>query len=521
MRIKRCAFLCILSIITIKLVCYMSYWSSLNQLSVLSLSEIAQTRTIPRALKLASHYYRRNYNSKSSKVGYVLSTHYVDQMSGSVVNAFIMQCWAASLPGKVKVVEPFLHYGSMFGVQLDLAKTQQDGSSYERTDNSIRLFDLYDKMAWEHETVRLSYSEMVAWEHFLSHSPRQLILVDISCMDNGLCMSCGKINFFESNSFLSAATNFASVHNYTIIRKACYDHQTYFAEQFIDVVYGDFQPDEVVVIFNRFGGFETKGNLLRINMEQSSCLRNPHFAIPFSPHTKIQQQSQEYIEKFMPNASRFGYISIAFRAEQLARRNDFKLMNKETQMARMELCVQQIVNYTNRLKKLVGTKDIFLSTDSGTYGSAYFRKVNSNHFFHESVLKNDTGHIQSDARHYYFHDGVLSFGVEKLHKSLFGEAISFEKRIESIAVDHNPGHVALLEMVVAANATCAITVGGGMFQERIAVLHQMYSLLSRCFLKLDCLMVDTEVPEDQNSAGVFNWNHWNFEYLKQSFWRKS
>ena len=49
--------------------------------------------------------------------GYVMATHYSDQMTGSPPNLMSLQCWASILGPSVRVVEPFVCH-SHLGVNL-------------------------------------------------------------------------------------------------------------------------------------------------------------------------------------------------------------------------------------------------------------------------------------------------------------------------------------------------------------------------------------------------------------------
>ena len=422
-------------------------------------------------------------------MGYVLATHYVDQLSGSVINVFTLQCWAASLPGNVKVVEPFLHFGSLFGLQLDPTKPKMNkgNSNQDDVENTVKLFDLYDKKMWVDQEVLNSYADMDSWEYFLLNSPKKLILVDKLCSNNGKCMACGERNFFESDLFLKSANNFAEFYNFSIVRKACYKHRLYTEEGLKDIVYGNHRPDEVVVIFNRFGGFAPHGNILRINLFHSDCYRGPHFNMIFTVHKNIKKQAREYIKQFMPNTDTTGYVSVAFRTEQFAISNHFTLASKTEQLKIMNYCVNKLANTAKKYKRWIRTSSIFFSTDAGKFGSAAFRKIDPNNFNHDAILKYPGSEkLKKNTKKYYFHEDVLETGLIKLHKLLYGKVVPLHKRIESIVSNRSPGYIALLEMTLTANATCVVLAGGGEFHTRIMKFHTIMKSSLNCIEELSC-----------------------------------
>ena len=100
---------------------------------------------------------------------------------------------------------------------------------------------------------------------------------------------------------------------------------------------------------------------------------------------------------------------------------------------------------------------IFISTDSGIYGSIYLRK-----------------HCGSTVD-----TGVLNKSLSLLYHELFGDSISMSehmRRIKQIASFRNPGYVAILQREIAANGICLLLGGGGNFQAMTLELYKRYNL---------------------------------------------
>ena len=49
-----------------------------------------------------------------SSSGYILVTHYLDQLTGSAINLLSLQCWVSTLKANVRVVEPFIFTMDLF-----------------------------------------------------------------------------------------------------------------------------------------------------------------------------------------------------------------------------------------------------------------------------------------------------------------------------------------------------------------------------------------------------------------------
>jgi len=488
MEIKRVTFLTILLIGAIEITALLLYFSTTSFYSVdKRLTNIVMSNY----LNVGSHRrHRFKRHRRGKSVGYVLATHYVDQLSGSTINVFTLQCWAATLPGNVKVVEPFLHFGSLFGLQLDPTKPKYDkgNSNQDDVENTVTMFEMYDYESWNSLKKIQNYADMVSWKYFLRHSPKKLILVDKICSNNGKCMACGEKDFFESDLFLKSALKFAQFYNFSIVRKTCYEHRIYTERKLMDIVYGAFEPDKVAVIFNRFGGFAPKGDVLRISLSVSNCYRGPHFGFNFKVHENIKRQAKEYIKQFMPNTSTSGYISVAFRTEQFSIANQLMTHNKHEQLERMNLCVEKLASAVKTYKKRIGARNVFLTTDAGKYGAAAFRKLDPNHYFHHAVLDfPGARRVKKSANQYYFHKDVLITGLKKLHKLLFGKVVPLHKKVEAVVSKKSPGYVALLEMILTANATCVVLAGGGSFHSKIIKYHRILKSYSwECVKELNC-----------------------------------
>ena len=107
--------------------------------------------------------FQRN---KTSKFGYVMATHYSDQMTGSMANLASLQCWASTLGPDIRLVEPFLRHSAL-GVNLY--------ATYNRTirrevppydDNSVALSDILDMLEWEKfaQEKENRWSPQIGWD---------------------------------------------------------------------------------------------------------------------------------------------------------------------------------------------------------------------------------------------------------------------------------------------------------------------------------------------------------------------
>ncbi len=86
-----------------------------------------------------------------------------------------------TLGPSVRVVEPFVRH-SRLGVNLYAAS---NASAPETENNSVRLRYVLDLDEWERQTtVKINFAPLESWDHFISDTPRKLILVDRECADD-------------------------------------------------------------------------------------------------------------------------------------------------------------------------------------------------------------------------------------------------------------------------------------------------------------------------------------------------
>ena len=411
----------------------------------------------------------RSYQRKDkSKLGYVLATHYSDQLTGSTANVLSLQCWASTVPGNIRVVEPFLHYGSILGFNLNpypdnsSRSDTQSGPRYgerQKFENTIKLSEVVNITEWNDLVSARSLASLVSWNYFIQHAPRQLIIVDQVCDDAiSTCMRCRNDDFFESNLFLKFAVRFAHFYKFRLVRKICYKMMTYTPKEFLEEVYGPYKPQDSVVIFNHFGGLEKHGDKYRISVELERCSRGHYFHPSIGTSPQILKESAIYVDRYMPKARIHGYVAVLVRIEKIATSHNFQALDKEEQSFILNTCVEEMVDAITTIKNEESISEVFLGTDSGKYGSAYMR-----------------GNID------YIDVDVLEEGLDRLYKLLFGNVTVRKKmmaRINSVVSVQSPGYVAQLEKSIAANATCLVLAGGGYFQDVVKDLYYKCNVAS-------------------------------------------
>ena len=424
------------------------------------------------SFKLASSI--NNHWNHGNKTGYVLALHYSDQMTQAAVNFFSLQCWAASVTSwnshLISVVEPFVHQGSTFGMSLVVPQEERNNSLHKLEENIIKLGDIFDINKWTLYTEKKGYSPLVSWEYFLKHAPREIIVVHRTCGKIN-CMDCQ--SYHESRNFYQSALTFANEHNFSVVRTACFSTATVSAEDFKLRVYGGYSPVDVVVVFNHWGGiWPWTGSRYRIPVSGlNKCGRNPDIFMPHSAN--IIANSQRYIQKYMPRAYNKGYVGVMLRMEQYALKAKLAQLPKEQQYQTAMACIKSIIDKVEYFKKRHRVESVFLAMDYGRFGSLEL-KLSNPYGYKLPMKKIDFSVLQRVAQDFY--------------RMLYGNQSTIEQwegTFDSIADFKSPGYVAMMQKILASNATCLILAGGGTFHK--AAEHdynQLHSFWHRCVARI-------------------------------------
>ena len=394
------------------------------------------------------HEYNRNVIFNS---GFVLATHFSDQMTGSMVNVMSLQCWASTLPGKVRLVEPFIHTQTTLGFSLNTFRHHNPGyfilGNEFSTENKIKLSDLFNGDQWNGFLSSRQILPFVSWDHFIKHAPSSLIVVDQSKQwHSGKRLSA----VYDSDNFLRKAKEFAEYYNFKLIRTVYYQHKVYSQEDFEKHVYGPHKPQDTVVMFNHFGGIVNYWDLYRVLIDSKKCHRNNFFYLQLRSSPLIQNLSSSYIQKYLSKGKK--YISVMLRLEHMIRKSKFERKSKDKQYRILKEYLDHILLQVNSLRKQWNISEVFLTLDVSKYGTKSFNL--------------DTGKHE-----------VLKQGIVTFYKELFNDTVTEQdmyRRIEDVVKIRIPGLVAQIEKNIAASSTCLVLAGGGAYQDASLRLYKRF-----------------------------------------------
>jgi hypothetical protein len=380
--------------------------------------------------------------------GYVMALSYSDQMTGSSINIFSLQCWAHSLAPNyknphpyVKVVEPFLRR-SVLGLD-DQHRIHMNNTAEHL--KSVTLSDVYDIAEWEHYTANQKhYAPLVSWEYFLKNSPSKLIIVERECLNHKKCMECGDE---RTKDLLLSISVLQGRYGFEVVHRICYPLRAHKNSEFRALIYQNHAPHEVVVVFNYWGGVEGFLSEWRIPVfDLVRCSRGKHpRTSPVS--ARLRKDAQQYIGKYIKSSH---YISVMVRLEHFnLNHNRFKGLSRTEILRQLGDLYDRILTQVDKFKVSHNISSVLLTMDCREQGSSGFQ-------FEGSIYP------------------LMSNSVSILYNKLYGNSSTLEEWDQSfynVSSFKTEGYLAMLQKYLASSGACLITAGGGYFQQ---TAHTMY-----------------------------------------------
>lgn len=403
----------------------------------------------PHLQEIESHAQGLGGDTKgTSHFGFLLGLNYTGQMISSTACLLSLQCWASKFGGKVRVVEPNLRTSRL---GMDLAHLT--GRSDERA-SSVRLTDVYERTALESYTAEQHLTPLVDWDHFIQNAPRRLVVVNRECI-RLVTSTCSK----KSNASLNASIQMLSEnYGFKIVRQVHFPTKSMSDKYYTKLVYGTYAPNEVVVIFNNWGGI---GGNFRwdVGINLGRCDRG-HYIRSFPLSLRIKKDALLYTQKYLSAKT---YISVMVRLEYFMINHKINGRMKERQiLSLLQKFYDSILEKVNRFKAELKTDAVFLAMDCGKHGSTRFTS--------RSKINN-----------------LLSNSIKKFYGRLYGNSSTledWEESFDSVPSFANTGYTAMLQKHLAASGTCLITAGGGSFQSTTRDLYSKYHTEKECIAVL-------------------------------------
>ena len=363
--------------------------------------------------------------------GFVLSLNFYDQQASSLSRLLSLQCWAKEL-GNISVVEPFV-IGSKIEVPLSMNSSL--------IQQQIKFSDLYDLHYWN--------PPLVSWKEFLHIAPRDVISVHIT-YDQQNCASKTTEYYRNYN------TTFLVPHGFTVVSGICICQHclgNLNTQQFYSLVFGEFAPNNVTVIFDGWRGITTKGfHTIGMNDSHCSTLSLKGRAAALATSEKSNVDARTYISQYFHGEE---YNAIMVRLERVIR------SPSGSDPGTVGACLEKVTNAWQRMKLKSHVNNTFVALDVGQFGSAGYQK-----FKNQCQLKYN-----------------ITRYVDHFIKTIYGNSTTteeWEQTFVNVSGTTKPGYIAALQKVITANAKCILLAGGGVFHTHTLNLYKRLHPQTQC-----------------------------------------
>lgn len=427
----------------------------LNQQRALSPGEMPTTTPDdqPRSLQQG--------DSRSEKVSFALSLHFMDQITCAARRVRSLQCWAAQSKRVIQVVEPTIN-GSYLGPPM------------RKPVKGIEQFrNMFDINWWNtFGSIKAKYLPLVASDDFFRHAPRSTILVSFLYQDDPRCFENSPPNstctLNEVMKFWSGTLQNLS---FKIINTVCIDFRKLpilSRNAFNRLIFGSVPVEEpVTIIFNDWRGplsdqphkHEFRA-ILRYRDSRCSPMMQDSFvrtltAKSLKPTPEFFHSAEAYAMKYLHSASK--YVAIMVRWELILLEHVYRYHAFKGAPNSGKNCKEKIRSILIELYAERGITTTFLATDAGKYGS--------------KVLQPDA---LFQGKSYWEPAKELT---EELLKALNNNSMTMEqydRRFEEFSATSSFSstyYVPLLQKAIAVRADCLLLVGWGTFHDNVLALY--------------------------------------------------
>jgi len=397
---------------------------------------------------------------------YLLTLSYHEQLSNAIMKFLGLSPVAMNL--NLKMVEPFVVHSRLYGLPGFLPKGEVAAPFY-------CLGTLINISSFNEALYRYAKTSMVSFKNFVLHAPRNMTVVYFVHKEfikvRTFYLAHRRSHILElvqnSETPIVDCTNEILVdeHLYSGLQNALlnvtikYNVPSFRIAKFLcvaggrdvttDELYKKLGPGKKTVVFPMWRGCAYKH--CNVNMRHEYMQRNrPQLLYTlegerqnlrnatFVPSELVLESLEKYFNYLQYDKS---YLSIHVRVEKLLKRNGIFHVDPDY----LECCLAVLRKTVINLKKKFKLSDVLLITDVGKYGtdSCQFEECrNASEKF-----------------------------VSRLETMVNAEVLDYDPSITPMKID-NSGFVALVEMNMLLRGRRLITVGSGLFSQKLTMLFE-------------------------------------------------
>ena len=388
--------------------------------------QICQNRSSP---------IRSSFKNIHGHVGYVISLG--SQQQGRGVQGIIsMQCWLISYDLPMHIVEPMVSSSKFLGLPSSKKRSVDFGDIYD--------IDQLNKITG----VDKKFAQIVRWDDFFQNAPRSIIFVMVRPGNYHHVEVKWEMQLQQKDTYNNTKPLYYLLDRGFVLVKVLKvltsDHQPFTARELNKVIFNNWSPDEVTLIFSRWHPLTVIPNPKLEN--PLLCYNRYNFDGHqfFPPSKQLLQAVQNYENLFLkPYTS----IAVIISSEHVLK----KWLDQSLLYPTITTIFNNLIATVRKLQASIGHGNIIVTADIGKYGS---------NTWGGTVSGRDKNIIVETIKHTV--------------TTLYNNSWTFEEWEQSFGTAtggiEDQSYIAAMQKSIASRAQCLLLFGGGGYE--LIALHE-------------------------------------------------
>ena len=372
---------------------------------------------------------------------YIITRTYGGQLTRAIKNLMMQQCWAWGLGMQASIVEPFSSKSLLLHTPV-LWDALRQGTMVD----AARFSDYFDLEFYNHVSGAQRGVPLTIWEDFLTHAPRQAVVVATPMASCEAMQRRGTQSSTDKN--FKVFVEGLELLNFQVVKRVVIDCSDPNRSQKLTEELSPFLFNATLV-FSSWRSYGVVKTWLSVDSQCDASGKYP--AERLAPSSRIQ----EHMKRYRSNVLRANKtIAIMLRVERF-----LTLKSSGRSNETVDSCLRKTLAVYAGLKRQLQWADSepYLTLDIGRFGSGIMQKEEAVSKFGESLK--DVTNLVTDL-------------LVKVYDGRWESIRQWEDGfLEATGGVHERGYVAMLQRGIAVQSDCLVLMGGGSYQEVAATQY--------------------------------------------------
>ena len=372
---------------------------------------------------------------------YIITRTYGGQLTRAIKNLMMQQCWAWGLGMQASIVEPFSSKSLLLHTPA-LWDALRQGTMVD----AARFSDYFDLEFYNHVSAAQRGVPLTIWEDFLTHAPRQAVVVATPMASCEAMQRRGTQSSTDKN--FEVFVEGLELLKFQVVKRVVIDCSDSNRGQKLTEELSPFLSNATLV-FSSWRSYGVVKTWLSVDSQCDASGKHP--AERLAPSSRIQ----EHMKSYRSNVLRANKtIAIMLRVERF-----LTLKSSGRSNETVDSCLRKTLAVYAGLKRQPQWADSepYLTLDIGRFGSGIMQKEEAVSKFGESLK--DVTKLVTDL-------------LVKVYDGRWGSILQWEDSfLEATGGVHERGYVAMLQRGIAVQSDCLVLMGGGSYQEVAATQY--------------------------------------------------